>query len=85
MFSPPSRTLKEGVAIAEVESTSDAALKGLRAGDVVLDLAGQTVTSADDIAKGIADAVKLGRKAVLMRVRTGDQTRFVAVQLKKAG
>ena len=31
----------------------------------------------------VAEAAKLGRKALLLRVRSGDQTRFVAVQLKK--
>ena len=32
----------------------------------------------------LKEAAKLGRKAVLIRVKSGDQTRFVAVQLKKS-
>ena len=32
----------------------------------------------------LKEAAKLGRKAVLMRFKSGDQTRFVAVQLKKS-
>ena len=55
----------------------------MRAGDVILDVNSQAVAKADDVSKGIADAVKSGRPAVMMRVRTGDQTRFVAVRLKK--
>ena len=74
---------RDGVTIAEVESASDAALKGLRAGDVILEVSSQPVTSVDDVSKGLADATKLGRRAVLLRVRSGDQTRFVAVQIKK--
>ena len=39
----------------------------------------------EDLAIGIKEATKLGRKAVLVRVKSGDQTRFVAVQLKMTG
>lgn len=76
---------KEGVLVSEVDTASDAATKGLRAGDIILEVGGQAVNSTDDVAKSVADVSKLGRKAVLLRVKTGDQSRFVAVQLKKAG
>ena len=82
-LAPASKDIKDGVAIADVETGSDADQKGLRAGDVILDVNSQAVAKADDVSKGIADAVKSGRPAVMMRVRTGDQTRFVAVRLKK--
>ena len=58
-------------------------MKGLRAGDVIIEVSSQPVTSAEDVSKGLAEATKLGRRALLLRVRSGDQTRFVAVQLKK--
>lgn len=74
---------RDGVQIVDVDSGSDAALKGLRAGDMIVEVSNQPVTGVDDISKGVAEAAKLGRKAVLLRVRSGDQTRFVAVQLKK--
>jgi serine protease Do len=77
--------VKDGVAIAEVDQSSDAAEKGLKAGDVILAISGQPVTSADDIVSGIKKARELNRKAVLLQVRSGDQTRFVAVQLKAKG
>ena len=82
-LAPPSRDVKDGVAIADVEIGSDADQKGLRAGDVILDVNGQLTAKADDVTKSLADALKSGRPAVMMRVRTGDQTRFVAVRLKK--
>jgi serine protease Do len=77
------KAVKDGVLIADVDNTSDAAQKGLKSGDVILEVAGSPVLSADDVSRGVADAEKLGRKAILLRVRSGDHSRFVAVQLKK--
>ena len=36
-----------------------------------------------DVSRGVEEAQKLGRKAVLLHVRTGEVSRFVAVQLKR--
>ncbi len=74
---------RDGVSIVDVDSASDAALKGLRVGDTIIEVSSQPVTSVEDVSKGLAEATKLGRRALLLRVRSGDQTRFVAVQLKK--
>jgi serine protease Do len=73
----------EGVAISEVDAGSDAASKGLKAGDRILEVAGQPVTTADDVAAGVKKAAELGRRAVLLHVKSGDQKRFVAVQMKQ--
>ena len=74
---------RDGVSIVDVDAASDAALKGLRVGDTIIEVSSQPVTSVEDVSKGLAEATKLGRRALLLRVRSGDQTRFVAVQLKK--
>jgi serine protease Do len=74
---------KDNVAITQVDGTSDAAQKGIKSGDVILEIGGLSVKTPKDVANGIEEAAKLGRKAVLMRIKSGDQTRFVAVQLKK--
>jgi serine protease Do len=81
--SAPAKGIKEGVVIADVKVGSDAASKGLRAGDVILEVSSQAVMSPADISKAVDEADKLGRKAVLLRVKSGDASRFVAVQLKK--
>ena len=79
----------EGVVITEVDSSSDAADKGLKPGDVILQVAGVTVSEPDDVATGIKKAMA-GAEAdketvkVLMQVKSGEQTRFVALTLKKA-
>ncbi|MEQ1712484.1 MAG: Do family serine endopeptidase [Hyphomicrobium sp.] len=72
-----------GVVIAEVEPGSDAAQKGLKSGDVILEVQGQPVTTADEVLTGVKKAADLGRKAVLLHVKSADNKRFVAVQLKK--
>jgi serine protease Do len=72
----------EGVAISDVKSGSDAAGKGLKSGDVILEVQGQKVANASEVEAGVKKAKTDGRRAVLLRVKSGDVLRFVAVQLK---
>ncbi|PPD30751.1 MAG: serine protease [Hyphomicrobium sp.] len=74
---------KEGVVIAEVEPGSDAAQKGLKSGDIILEVQGQPVATPEEALSGVKKAAELGRKAVLLHVKSADNKRFVAVQLKK--
>lgn len=73
---------KDGVVIAEVDPSSDAAEKGLKAGDIIMEVSGQAVTAPEDVAGGVKKAQDMKRAAVLLHVKSGDQKRFVAVQLK---
>jgi serine protease Do len=79
---------EEGVVITEVTPDSDAADKGLKAGDVILQVAGETVSEPSDVVKGVKKAIDKAKDKdkvnVLIQVKTGDQTRFVALSLKKA-
>jgi serine protease Do len=79
------------VVITEVDPSSDAADKGLKPGDVILQVAGVTVSDPADVAEGVKKAMANAKTAsekdtvkVLMQVKSGDQTRFVALSLKKA-
>ena len=72
----------DGVVIAEVDPASDAAQKGLKSGDVILEVSGQLVAKPDDVVAGVKKAQNLKRTAVLLHVKSADQKRFVAVQLK---
>jgi serine protease Do len=74
---------EDGVVITEVDPNSDAADKGLKAGDIILQVAGESVSQPSDVAKGVKAKDK-DKVNVLMQVKTGDQTRFVALSLKKA-
>jgi serine protease Do len=69
----------EGVVVTQVDADGPAAAQGFRTGDVILDVAGQRVTSPDEVRKAIADARTGGKRTVLLRVKSGDNTRFLAV------
>jgi len=71
----------DGVAVINVDPTSEAAEKGLKAGDVILEVGGKPVASPAAVSDGVRDAKTKGRKAVLMQVRSDRQTRFVALSL----
>ena len=80
---------EEGVVITEVDPSSDAADKSLKPGDIILQVAGVTVSEPGDVAAGVKKAMAASTTdkdtvKVLMQVKTGDQTRFVALSLKKA-
>jgi serine protease Do len=73
-----------GVAVTAVDPNGPAAEHGMQTGDVILDVAGKTVTKPEDVRQQLADLQKAGKNTVLMRVKSGDATRFVAVPLGKA-
>ena len=80
---------EKGVLITEVDPESDAADKGLEAGNIILQVAGVDVSNPDDVAEGIKKAMESAKGdkdtvKVLMQVKKGDQTSFVALSLKKA-
>ena len=75
---------KEGVAIAEVDPNSDAAQKGLKSGDVILEAGGKTVSSPEDVLQALKKMKELGRTAVLLHIKTGGQKRLVPVQISKS-
>jgi serine protease Do len=74
----------KGLVITGVQEDSPAAESGMKTGDVILDVAGKPVTSVGEMRKTLADARKQGHSNVLMRVKSGDTMRFVALPLRKA-
>ena len=71
----------QGVSVVGVEADSAAAERGFKTGDVILDVGGKTVGSVSDVRQALADAHAHGKHQVLMRVKTADGTRFVAMPL----
>ncbi|MDR3494096.1 MAG: Do family serine endopeptidase [Ancalomicrobiaceae bacterium] len=70
----------EGVAVVKIDPKSPAARRNLKVGDVILEVQGQTVATAADVAKAVKDAKQEGRRSVLLRLKSGsDAARFVAV------
>ena len=74
-----------GVVVESVDPGSDAADKGLRRGDIIVQVNSKDVAKPTDVDKAVQAAKKLGRKAVLVTIKRGDTRRFVALQLNKSG
>jgi serine protease Do len=73
----------EGVAVMEVDPRSEAADKGMEAGNIILEVGGKSVSKPSDVANGIKNAKAKGRKAVLFQVRSQRGTHFIALTLDK--
>ncbi|MEM5542186.1 DegQ family serine endoprotease [Sulfitobacter sp. AS92] len=70
-----------GLAVADVDQTSEAYEKGLRMGDIITEAGQEKVTSISDLEARIAAAKDAGRKSLLLLVRRGGDPRFVALSL----
>jgi serine protease Do len=74
----------EGVVVTQVDPDGPAAERGFKTGDVILDVAGSTVSTPADVKKALASAKGAGKKTVLMRVKSEGGTRFVALPIGNA-
>jgi serine protease Do len=72
---------KNGVVVTNVDPDSAAAAHGFKQGDVILEVAGKAVTNPDDVRNAIKTAHSDKKNTVLMRVKTGDASRYVAIPL----
>ena len=70
-----------GLLITEVDETTEAFEKGLRAGDVITEAGQQKIETIDDLNNRLADVKDAGRKSLLLLVRRGGDPRFVALSL----
>lgn len=74
----------KGVAVVELDPNGAAAQKGLQSGDIILEVAGKSVATPDEVQHGVDAAKSEGRKAVLMKVKSAEGTHFVALPVPKA-
>jgi serine protease Do len=74
---------KDGVVVTEVDPKSAAAERGFKEGDVILEVAGKSVTNAGDVREALDAARGDNKNSVLMRVKSGGSSRFVAVPIAK--
>jgi serine protease Do len=71
-----------GVVITNVDSSSDAAQKGLQRGDAILSVNGQRVTNPAQVSASVDAARKAGRTSVLMLIKRGSQPEaFVGIDI----
>jgi serine protease Do len=74
----------EGVVVTEVDPSGIASDHGLKTGDVILEVAGKKVANPTDVRNALNEAHKDGKRTLLMRLKSGDATKFVAIRLGKA-
>jgi len=73
-----------GVVVTDVNPDSAAAEQGFQTGDVILEVDGKAVSTPAEVSKDINANRATGKRSVLLRVRSGDRTAFVALPVGKA-
>jgi serine protease Do len=74
----------EGVVVTDVDPNGLASEHGFKTGDVILDVGGKKIADPVDVRNAIAEAHKAGKRSVLMRLKSGDVTMFVAIPINRA-
>jgi serine protease Do len=71
-----------GLAVTHVDPASEAAAKGLMAGDVIVEAGQKAVVRLDDLTARVDEAKEAGRKSLLLLVRREGDPRFVALSIE---
>jgi serine protease Do len=74
---------QKGVVITEVAPGSTAADRGLKPGDVIVEVQQSEVTSPADVQKRVDAARKADRKFVLMLIQRPDGKQYLPLSLSK--
>jgi serine protease Do len=74
----------EGVVVTEVDRAGVAAEHGFASGDIILEVGGEKVKTPSDVRKQITDARSGGKRTILMRVKKGERSRFVALPVGRS-
>jgi serine protease Do len=74
----------EGVVVIEIDPKGLASEHGVKTGDVILDVGGTKVGAPADVRNAIMDAHKNGKRTVLMRLKSDEVTKFVAIPIARA-
>jgi serine protease Do len=72
-----------GVVVGAVDPDSEAARKGINAGDVIKRVGSENVRLPSDVSRAVDEARKAGRDSVLMLVSDGQGDRFVALRISQ--
>jgi serine protease Do len=70
-----------GVMVTDVDPDGPTAERGVHAGDVILDVAGKAVDNPFEVRDAVEQARSAGKQAILMRIKSGDTARYIAVPL----
>jgi serine protease Do len=70
-----------GVMVMEVEPGSLAAGRGIDPGDLILDVADEAIAAPEDVYRAFNTAKNAGKRSVLMRIKSGDTAKFIALPI----
>jgi len=70
-----------GVVVTDIDKDGPAAEKGMRAGDVITEVAQESVKTPADVVKKVDAATKAGRKSLLLLVDRQGDLRFYALKI----
>lgn len=71
-----------GLAVTNVDASSEAADKGVSPGDVIVEAGQQKVTKLSDLQDRVDEAKEAGRKSILLLIRRSGDPRFVALSVQ---
>jgi serine protease Do len=74
----------EGVVVTNVDPSGVAAEHGFKTGDVIFEVGGKGVSTPAEVRKQLGEARTGGKRTVLMRVKSGEATRYIALPLGRA-
>src|ERR1700691_769375 len=74
----------KGLVVTAVDPNGPAAEQGFQTGNIILDVGGKAVANVGDVRQALTEAKAQGKHDILMRVKMGDATRFVAMPLGDA-
>jgi serine protease Do len=74
----------DGVVISNVDVNGAAAEQGFKSGDIIYEVGGRKVSNPAEVQSAVQDARRDGKRSVIMRVRSGDSLRYVALRLSRA-
>jgi serine protease Do len=72
---------QHGVMVMEVEPGGLAAGRGIDPGDLILDVADQAIGAPEDVYRLVDTAKNAGKRSVLMRIKSGDTAKFIALPI----
>ena len=74
----------EGVIVIDLDRNGLAFEHGFKIGDIILDVGGKKVVTPVDVRNVVRDAHKDGKRVVLMRLKSDETIKFVAVPIARA-
>ncbi len=72
-----------GVVVAKVDADGAAAEKGIREGDLIVEVAQEEVKTPGEVLRKVTKVKKSNRKSILLLLERGGDLRFIAVRLDK--